>query len=62
VEALERTISDPQSQLERATEIIVTKDNDLEKLARQKYKLPQADNPVKQRMSQIGATLRRAGV
>jgi len=38
VDALERTISDHQRQLNRAVQIIVTKDNDLEKLDKEKKK------------------------
>jgi len=53
VEVLERTISDLRSQLDRAAQIIVAKDNDLERLDKEKAKLQQAYNRVKQRMRQI---------
>jgi len=42
VEALERTISDLRRQLDCATQIIVTKDNDLVKLDKEKVILQQA--------------------
>jgi len=54
VEALERTIADIRSPLDRAAQIIVAKDNDLERLDKEKEKLQQAYNRVKQRMRQIG--------
>ena len=60
--ALERTISALQSQLDRAAKIIVAKDNDLERLDKEKEKLQQAYNRVKQRMRQIGAPLWKEGV
>ena len=62
MEALERTISDLQSQLDCATQIIVVKDNDLERFGKEKETQQQAYNRVKQRMRQIRATLRREGV
>jgi len=44
VEALERKISELGSQHDRAAQTIVAKDNDLEKLDKEKEKLPQAYN------------------
>jgi len=44
VEALEGKISDLRSQLDRAAQIIVAKDNDLEQLDKEKEKLQQAYN------------------
>jgi len=41
VEALETTISDLRSQLDRVAQIIVAKDNDLEILNKEKEKLQQ---------------------
>ena len=54
VEALERTISDLRSQLDRAAQIIVAKDNNLEQLEKEKQKLQKGYNRVKQTMRQIG--------
>jgi len=62
VEALERRISDLRSQLDRAAQIIVAKDNDLERLDKKKEKLQPAYNRVKQRMRQIGGMLWKEGV
>jgi len=62
MKALETQISDLQSQLHRTAQSIVAKDNDLERLDKEKEKLQQAYNQVKQRMRQIGATLWREGV
>jgi len=62
VEALERTISDLRSLLDRAAQIIVAKDNDLERLDKEREKLQQAYNRVKLRMRQIGCMLWREGV
>jgi len=62
LEALERQISDIRSQLDRAAQIIVAKDNDLERLDKEKEKLKQAYTRVKQRMGQIGSRLWREGV
>jgi len=56
VEALEGQISNLRSQLDRGAEIIVTKDNNRERLDKEKEKLQQAYNPAKQKMRQIGAT------
>jgi len=44
VEALEEKISNLRSQLDRAAQIIVAKDNDLERLDKEKEKLQQAYN------------------
>ena len=62
VEALEGQISDLQSQLDRAAQIIVAKENDLERLDKEKEKVQQAYNRAKQRMRQIGGTLWKQGV
>ena len=61
-EALEETISDLRSQLDRAAQIIVVKDNDLERLDKEKEKLQQAYNRCKQRMRQIGGMRWKEGV
>jgi len=61
MEALERTISDLRRQLDRAMQILITKEKDLEKLDKEKEKLQPAYNRVKQRMHQIGGTLWREG-
>jgi len=61
VEALEGEISDLQSQLHRAAQIIVAKDNDLERLDKEKEKLQQTYNRAKQIMRQIRASLWREG-
>jgi len=57
VEVMEGQISDLRSQLDRAAQIIVAKDNDLERLDKEKEKLQQAYNGTKQRMRQVGAML-----
>ena len=44
METLETQISDLRSQLDRAAQIIVAKDNDLERLDKEKEKLQQAYN------------------
>ena len=62
MEALETQISDLRSQLDHAAQIIVAKENDLEKLDKEKEKLQQAYNRTKQRMRQIGAMLWKEGV
>jgi len=62
VEAIEAQISDLRSQLDRAAQIIVAKDNDLERLDKEKEKLQQAYNRTKQRMRQIGGMLWKEGV
>jgi len=62
VEALEGKISDLRSQLDRAAQIIVAKDNNLEPLDKEKEKLQQAYNRYKQRMRQIGSMLWKEGV
>jgi len=62
VEALEGKILDLRSQLDRAAHIIVAKDNDLERLDKQKEKLQQAYNRCTQRMRQIGGMLWKEGV
>jgi len=54
VEAQERPISDLRSQLDRAAQIIVAKDNNLEQLEKEKQKLQKGYNRVKQTMRQIG--------
>jgi len=62
VEALEGKISDLRSQLDRAAQIIVAKDNDLERLDKEKEKLQQAYNRCKQRMRPIGGMMWMEGV
>jgi len=62
VEALEKTIADLRSQLDCAAQTIVAKDNNLERLDKEKEKLQQADNRTKQRMRQIGGMLWKEGV
>ena len=62
VEALEGKISDLLSQLDCAAQIIVAKDNDLERLDKEKEKLQQAYNRCKQRMRQIEGMLWKEGV
>jgi len=62
METLEGKISDLRSQLDRAAQIIVAKDNDLERLDKEKEKLQQAYNRCKQRMHQIGGMLWKEGV
>jgi len=62
MEALEGKIADLRSQLNRTAQIIVTKDNDLEQLDKEKEKLPQVYNQDKQKMRQIGGMLRKPGV
>jgi len=44
METLETQISDLRSKLDRAAQIIVAKDNDLERLDKEKEKLQQAYN------------------
>jgi len=60
--ALEGQISDIRSQLNHIAQIIVTKDNNLERLGKGKEKLQQAFNRAKQRMRQIGGMLWKEGV
>jgi len=62
METLETQISDLRNQLDRAAQIIVAKDNDLERLDKEKEKLQQAYNRCKQRMRQIGGMLWKEGV
>jgi len=62
VEALAGQISDLGSRLDRAAQIIVAKDNDLERIDKKKEKLQQAYNRAKQRMRHIGAMLWKEGV
>jgi len=62
VETLEAKIWDLRSQLDRAAQIIVAKDNDLERLDKEKEKLQQAYNRCKQRMRQIGGMRWKEGV
>jgi len=62
METLETQISDLRSQLDRAAQIMVAKDNDLERLDKEKEKLQQAYNRCKQRMRQIGGMLWKEGV
>ena len=62
VEALEGQISDLRSQLDHAAQIMVAKDNDIERLDKEKEKIQQAYNRFKQRMCQIGGMLWKEGV
>ena len=62
METLETQISDLRSQPNRAAQIILAKDNDLEQLDKEKEKLQQAYNRCKQRMRQIGGMLWKEGV
>jgi len=62
MQTLETQISDLRSQRDRAAQIIVAKDNDLERLDKEKEKLQQAYNRCKQRMRQIGGMLWKEGV
>jgi len=62
MEGLEGTISDLRSQLDRAAQIIVAKDYDLERLDKEKEKLKPAYNRAKQRIQQIGGMLWKEGV
>jgi len=57
METLEENILDLRSELDRAAQIIVAKDNDLERLDKEKEKLQQAYNQCEQRMRQIGGML-----
>jgi len=61
-EALEKRISNLRSQLDCAAQTIVAKDNDLERLDKEKEKLQQAYNQTKQRIRQIGGMLWKEGV
>jgi len=62
IETLEKRISDLRSQLDRAAQIIVAKDNDLERFDKEKEKLQQGYNRCKPRMRQIGGMLWKEGV
>jgi len=62
VEVLEGKISVLRSQRDCAAQILVVKDNDLERLNKEKEKLQQAYNRCKQRMGQIGGMLWKDGV
>jgi len=62
VEAMETQISNLRSPLDRAAQIIVAKDNDLERLDKEKENLQQAYNRCKERMRQIGGMLWKEGV
>jgi len=62
IETLEEKISDLRGQLDRAAQIIVAKDNDLERLNKETEKLQQAYYRCKQRMRQIGGMLWKEGV
>ena len=57
MEALEGQISNLRSQLDCAANFIMAKDNDLERLNKEKEKLQQAYNQAEQRMCQIGGML-----
>jgi len=60
-ETWEGQISNLRSQLDRAAQIIVAKDKDLERLDKQKEKLQQAFNRWNQGMRQMGGTLWKEG-
>jgi len=62
VETLKGKIPELRRWLDRAAQIIVAKDNDLERLDKEKEKLQQAYNCCKQRMRQIGGMLWKEGV
>jgi len=62
VEVIERQISDRRSQLASAAQTIVAKENNLERLDKEKENLQQAYDRAKERMRHIGATLWREGV
>jgi len=62
LETVDKTISDLRSQLDCAAQTIVAKDNDLERLDKEKEKLQQANDRCKQRMRQIGGMLWKEGV
>jgi len=62
MEAMETQISELRSQLDRAAQIIVAKDNELERLDQEKEKLQQAYNRCKQRKREIGGMLWKEGV
>jgi len=57
VEALDKTITDLRSHLDCAEQTIGAKDNDLERLDKEKEKLQQAYPRTKQRMRQIWGML-----
>ena len=61
IEALERQISDLRGQLDTAAQIIITKDNEIEGLNKDKEKLQISLQRVKHRMRQLGAELWRGG-
>jgi len=62
METLETQISDLSRQLDRAAQIFVAKDDDLERLDKEKEKLQQAYNRGKQRMRQLAGMLWKEGV
>jgi len=62
VEALEGQISDLRSQLDSAAQIIVAKDNDLERLDKEKERIQKAYHRCKHGMRQIGGMLWNKGV
>jgi len=62
VEALNKRISDLRNKLNCATQTIVAKDYDLERLDKEKERLQQAYNRCKQRMRQIWSVLWKEGV
>ena len=62
METQETRISDLRSQLDRAAQIIVAKDNDLKRLDKEREKLQQAYNRCKQSMRQIGGMLWKEAV
>ena len=62
VDALEGKISELWSRLHRAAQIIVVKENDLERLDKEKEKLQQASNWAKQGMRHNGGMRWKEGV
>jgi len=61
-EAVKGQMSDLRSELNCTTPIIVSKDNDLERLDKGKEKLQQNLDRVRQRIRQVGVILWREGV
>ena len=59
MEALERQISDLRGELDTTTQIIITKDNEIKGLNKDKEKLQLSLERVKNRMRQLGAGLWR---
>jgi len=62
MEGMGTQISDLRSQLDSTAQIIVAQDNHLERLDKEKEKLPQGYNRVQQGMRHIGGMLWKEGV